>query len=272
MGQGTVYTVASGKGGVGKTTFSVNLSAAVGLADVDVVVIDADFGMANLADHLGIAAETPTVHDILAGRSDIDAAIRSVRDSLHALPGAVDLGDFATIDPDGLVEVVDHASRRFDVVVIDCGAGLSYETALPLGVADEVVLVTTPTSSSVQDTRKTAALAERMQTPVAGLVVNRTTPKTRMDPASVADRLDADLLGTIPDSAAVEDSLVAGTPLVWRDPHDPAAGAIRSIATSLTGVTIPDPMPTDLTTDGADEPADADEAVSRGLLARLLGR
>ena len=269
MGTGTVYTIASGKGGVGKTTFAVNFSAAVSSAEVDVVVVDVDFGMANLADHLGISAETPTIHDVLADRSDLDAAIRSVDGTLSALPGAVDLTAFAEIDPDGLVELVDLARERFDVVVLDAGAGLNYETALPLGLADGAVLVTTPTTSAVQDTRKTAELARRMQVKIDGLVVNRTTPRSRMSPDSIAENLDVRLLGSVPDSAAVEESLIAGEPVVTRAPRDGAADAIRSIAAEVTGYQIPRPVP--VAPPSPPEPEESDTERG-GLLARLFGR
>lgn len=272
MGAGTVYTIASGKGGVGKTTVAVNLSGALALADREVVVIDTDFGMANLADHVGIAAETPTIHDVLAGRSDIDAAIRDVEDGLAVIPGAVDLDAFADIDPDGLVEIVEHVAERADVVVIDSGAGLSYETALPLGLADGVVLVTTPTTAAVQDTRKTADLSGRMGTPVDGLVVNRVTDESRMAPATIAERLDLAHLGTIAESAAVDESLVAGAPAVWHDPHSDASRSFRSMAQTITGVQIPQPVPTELSSPNDAEATDDDVSDDRGWLARLLGR
>lgn len=272
MSQGTVYTVASGKGGVGKTTVAVNVSSAIASTGAPTIVIDADIGMANLGEHLGIAEARPTLHDVMRGEADLADAAHAVGDELHAVPGSTDLESYASIEPDALIDVIEDAREHFAYVVIDGGGGLSYENTLPLGIADDVVLVSTPTPSSEQDTRKTAALAERVETSVAGLVVNRVTDKPPIKPIAMSERLEVTHLGSVPESPAVMASLTAGEPVIRYEPHDEAAHALRSVTESLTELTVPvPPIQTDArsrTSAGADE---ADDSKRRGLLARLFG-
>lgn len=273
MKQGTVYTVASGKGGVGKTTVAINIAACLADAGRKTVVVDADLGMANVADHLGLTGDESTIHDVLSGRIDVDAATLDVAANLFAVPGAIDLEAYVDIDPDRLDAVVETLKSSFDYVILDGGAGLSYETAVPLGLADEVVLVTDSTPVAVQDTRKTAQLADRAGSIVAGAVVNRVGDAPTVQPADVAARLGTRHLGTVPESAAVTESLHAAEPVIWHGPHDDAAAALRSITNALTGVDIPTPPDPAVTEPVESDPLEGDsEEDSRGLIARIFGR
>lgn len=272
MTEGTIYTIASGKGGVGKTTLSANLAAGIASAGKRTIVIDADLGMANLANHLGITGDVPTLHDVLAGRVDVDVVTHDVGEYLLAIPGAIDLDAYAAIDPDRLEMVVDTVRRRYDYVILDAGAGLNYDSALPLRMADAVVIVTDVTPTAIEDARKTVDLTDRVGGTVEGVIVNRTTPDMSPAPSDIAVRLGIRHLGSIPDSSAVPASLRASTPIVWHTPFDDASVAMRSVAGSLTGLEIPRPAPPtpgEAVTDGH---ADPEPDPSPGLLRRLLGR
>ncbi len=272
MPNGTVYTIASGKGGVGKTTAAVNVAAAIADAGHRTLVVDADLGMANLADHYGLGGDGPTLHDVLADRADVDATILDVGEYLEAIPGAIDLEEYADIEPTRLDHLVETVRERYEYVVLDGGAGLSYDNAIPLGLADEVVLVTTPSPPAVQDTRKTVALTRRADGHLGGVIVNRVGDDPSLAPATVASRLGVEHLGTVPESAAVPESLRAADPVIWHTPHDPAAEAFRSVTRALTGLDIPQPPPPAIPEDQTEEPDEEAEAKSRGLLARLFGR
>ncbi|QGX95322.1 hypothetical protein EI982_11200 [Haloplanus rallus] len=227
-----VYAVASGKGGVGKTTTVATLGAVLARAGHETVVVDVDLGMGNLAGVLGIDVDTgATLNDVLAGTADVATAVREGPVGLSVLPASDDLDDFGKADPEGLPAVLEALDA--DVVLLDTSAGLSHDSVEPLRVADEVVLVSTAERGAIGDTAKTHEVATRFGTPVTGVVVTRTGAET--DAASVGDRLGVAVLGSIPDDPAVAAAAADGEPLVTAAPSSPATAAYRRLAVALTG-------------------------------------
>ncbi|GAA0548463.1 cell division ATPase MinD [Halorubrum ejinorense] len=230
----TVYAVASAKGGVGKTTTTAALATILADSGADVVAIDADLGMANLADAVGVTPGEITLHDVLAGEADPEAAVREGPSGLRVVPGATDLDAYAAADPSGLRRVVE-AFDDADYVFVDAGAGLSHDSTLPLAIADEALLVSTPERSALGDTEKTRQLTERLGGTVAGAAITRVTDDTD---EVVTALLDAPVLGRIPDDEAVARAAAANRPLVAVAPDAPATRAYRDLARALTGVDV----------------------------------
>ncbi len=226
---GYVCTVAGGKGGVGKTTTAVNIAAVLEGEGYDVVVVDADLGMANLGEMLGVEHER-SLHEILAGNSTVSEALTDAQGGMTVIPGEQSLEAFAEADPAKLRKVIKTLRNAYDVVLVDTGAGLSHEVTVPLGLADGIVLVTTPDDVAVGDTVKTAQLAERVDGEIIGALITRVTRNT--DVADIADRFDVPLLGVIPvDLEATENE-----PLVLNTPDSDAAEAYRLLTGSLERV------------------------------------
>jgi len=255
MSQETVYAIASGKGGVGKTTTTVNLGTALAEAGERVAIVDTDLGMANLAGFVSLAPDSTTLHDVLAGAASTDDATYRLADNIVAIPSGTSLDEYAETSPEGLREVVDDLRDQFDYVFLDVGAGISHETVLPLGLADAVVLVSTPEPAAVNDTKKTVELTERSGGDVAGLVLTRTRSGSDISHDDLADRLEVPLLGTIPEDPAARESVYAGTPLVVFNPDGPASVAYRRLAAELTDVEIQGPDTSDGGEPAGDEPA-----------------
>lgn len=240
MSHETVYAIASGKGGVGKTTTTVNLGTALAQAGERVAIVDADLGMANLSGFVSLTPDSTTLHDVLSDGASIDDATYRIADNIVALPSGTNLDEYADTSPEGLRDVVADLRSKFDFVFLDVGAGVSHETVLPLGLADAVVLVSTPEPAAVHDSKKTLELTERAGGEVAGLVITRTRPESDVSYDEIATRLDTPLLGTIPDDPAARESVYAGTPLVVYEPDGPAAVAYRQLAADLAGIDVPD--------------------------------
>lgn len=226
---GYVCTIAGGKGGVGKTTTAINVAAVLEANGYDTAVVDADLGMANLGEMLGLEYET-SIHEILAGDSTVSAALTDAQGGMTVIPGEQTLEAFAEADPAKLRKVINTLRKTFDVVLVDTGAGLSHETMVPLGLADGILLVTTPDEVAVNDTNKTADLADRVDGTVIGALITRVTAET--DVPTIADSFEMPLLGVVP----VDLDATNQEPLVLNAPDSDAADAYRQLTEALEPV------------------------------------
>ncbi len=234
----TVYAVASGKGGVGKTTTAIALAAAFADDGERTIVVDADLGMANVDAFLEIEPGPTTLHDVLSGSADPSEAIVESADGFDVLPSGAALDGYANIDIEELGDAVSDLADSYDRVLLDVGGGLSHESVLAVGLADIVLLVSTPDVAAVRDTKKTREIAERVDRPVGGVVVTRTGISTKWDPDEIADELESDLLASIPDDPTVDEALLAGSSIVHHSPDAPAARAYRELAATLAGGSV----------------------------------
>lgn len=253
-----VYAVASGKGGVGKTTTAVNLGAAAAATGRSVAVVDADLGMADVADLLGLDPSGPTLHDVLADEADPEEAVVSAPGGLSVLPGHPAVERFADADPAGLPAVVDALRGSYDLVLVDTGAGLSHDTVVPLGLADGVLVVTTPQATAVTDTAKTLDIADRFGGDVRGLLVVDLGTDADPEAEAVAEALGVPLLGAVPADDAVPASAATGRPLVEVDPESAAAVAYRDLAAALLDGATEDDDPADAPDGDAGDEGTAD--------------
>jgi len=124
---------------------------------------------------------------------------------------------------------------------VDAGAGLSHDSTLPLGLADETLLVSTAERSALGDTEKTRQLTERLGGSVAGVAITRLDPATAADDRpvdAVAETLDVPVLGRIPEDDAVLRAVEAAQPLPVFAPDAPATRAYRDLTRALTGAAI----------------------------------
>ncbi|MEF8781301.1 MAG: AAA family ATPase, partial [Haloferacaceae archaeon] len=140
--------VAGAKGGVGKTTTSINLGATLADAGLDVLVVETDLAMANIVDFLRFSPEE-TLHEVLAGDATPSEAICEVPGGFDVLPSGTTVEGFVDTDVTEIPAVVDAGEDRYDVILFDTGAGVSHESLLPLGLADRTVVVSTPRVASV---------------------------------------------------------------------------------------------------------------------------
>jgi septum site-determining protein MinD len=226
---GYVCTVAGGKGGVGKTTTAIDIAAVLEANGHDTVVVDADLGMANLGDMLGLSGDG-SIHEVLAGEATVSETLTDGPGGMAVVPGEQSLEAFAEADPAKLRKVINTLESTFDVVLVDTGAGLSHETMVPLGLADGILLVTTPDDVAVSDTIKTAELAGRVDGAVVGAIITRVTRDT--DIQGIAERFEFPLLGVIPADAEA----TRAEPLVMEAPGSDPAEAYEQLTGALEPV------------------------------------
>src|SRR6056297_1314177 len=231
---GQVYTVASGKGGVGKTTTAINLGAMLAEAGNDVVVVDTDLGMANIAGFLDFEMTGATLHDVLAGEAGVPEAIYEAPGDIDVLPSSTDIQAFARSETEKLPGVVAELRAEYDFVLLDTGAGISYDTMLPLSLADAVLLVTTPDVASVRDTAKSGELTQHVGGTVRGAVLTQRSNDI-LNADDVEGTLETEILAVVPEDETVPMGIDAGRPLAAFAPNAPAAAAYRELAELLAG-------------------------------------
>ncbi len=242
---GRAIVVTSGKGGVGKTTVTANLGAALADSGKRVAVVDADVGLRNLDVVMGLENRV-RMHslDVIEERCTLDEALvrDRVRRSLMLLPAAQNR-DKDEIDPEDMQDLIEELQGTFDIVLIDCPAGIEQGFRNAVAGAQEAIIVTTPEVSAVRDADRVAGLLPNDMP--ARLIINRLRPQlvrkgTMMSVDDVLEILRLDLVGVVPDDKEVIVATNRGNPVIDIS-TSPTGAAIRRIASRLLGEQVPIP-------------------------------
>ncbi len=242
---GTVVTVTSGKGGVGKTTTTANIATALAADGSKVICIDADIGLRNLDVVLGL--ENRIVYDIVHVVEGVaklkQAMIRDKRlPHLYLIPAA-QTRDKSAVAPSDMVRVCDELREEFDFIILDSPAGIERGFRNALAPANKVLIVTNPEVSAVRDADRIIGLVESEQKGPPSLIINRLKPEMvkRGDMLSIDDVLDVlaiDLIGVVPEDEQIVVGSNRGSPVAL-DEKSRAGQAFRNIARRLKGENVP---------------------------------
>lgn len=263
-----VLVVTSGKGGVGKTTSTAALGAALAQTGQNVVVVDFDVGLRNL--DLVMGAERRVVFDlinVIQGDAKLSQAlIRDKRiETLSILP-ASQTRDKDALTAEGVARVMQELREKFDWVICDSPAGIERGAQLAMYHADHAIVVTNPEVSSVRDSdRIIGMLDSTTEKAKGGGKIEKHLLLTRYDPARAArgemlriedvlEILSIPLLGIIPESEEVLRASNLGAPVTLSSPDSPPARAYAEAARRLEGEKLEITVPTE----------------RRGLFARLF--
>ena len=237
--RGRAIVVTSGKGGVGKTTTTANVGAALAASGATVVLVDADVGLRNLDIVLGLEARVRHhVLDVLEGNATLDdALVTDKRVPSLRLLAAAQTREKDDVDTAAFRDLISNLRERFDYVLIDCPAGIEKGFVNASAGADEAIVVCTPEVSAVRDADRVVGLLGDGRK--VSLIVNRLRPalvrKGKMlSVDDVNDILHLPLLGVIADEPDVIVSTNRGEPVAL-DGASPAGEAYRAIAQRITG-------------------------------------
>lgn len=242
-----VITITSGKGGVGKTTVTANLSTALAMMGKKIVAIDSDIGLRNLDVVMGL--ENRIVYDlvdVVEGRCRLrQAMIRDKRfPELHLIPAA-QTRDKMAVSPSDMIAVADKLRPEMDYIIIDSPAGIERGFRNAVAPADTVLIVTNPEVSAVRDADRIIGILEAEEKQAPRLIVNRLKPTmvARGDMLSVNDILDIlaiELIGIVPEDEAILVSTNRGAPVAMSATNSTSASqAFRNIALRLDGQQVP---------------------------------
>jgi septum site-determining protein MinD len=237
-------TVASGKGGVGKTTISANLGVSLAEFGKDVTILDADIEMANLELLFGMEGMTVTLHQVLGGKAPPSEAIYKGPEGVKIIPAGISLEGLRNADPDVLENVLEEIMDQTEILILDAPAGLGKSAITSLAVGQELLLIANPEISSMSDALKTKIVAKKLGAHVLGVVLNRTgSDTTDLTVEEVQTILEATVVATVPEDPEVRRSSAAGIPLVKKVPNSPAASEIKKLAADLIGEKYIPPTP-----------------------------
>src|SRR3984957_15546713 len=267
---GKVIVVTSGKGGVGKTTSTASLGAALAQSGQSVVVVDFDVGLRNL--DLVMGAERRVVFDLINVVQGVaklsQALIRDKRiETLWLLP-ASQTRDKDALTEEGVARVIADLRAKFDWVICDSPAGSERGATLAMRFADSAVIVTNPEVSSVRDSDRIIGLLDsKTEKAEKGQRVDKHILITRYDMQRAArgemlniedvlDILSTPLLGIVPESQEVLRASNIGSPVTVSNAASAPARAYAAAALRLKGEDVPMTIPCD----------------KKGLLDKLFGR
>ena len=252
-----VVVVTSGKGGVGKTTSTAALGAALAMMGKRVAIIDFDVGLRNL--DLVMGAERRVVYDLInVAQGDAKLAQALIRDkrldTLYLL-AASQTRDKEALSEKGVERVVNELKDQFDWVICDSPAGIERGATLAMRHADIAIVVTNPEISSVRDSDRIIGLLDSKTLKAeSGERMEKHLLLTRYDPAraergdmlkvdDVLEILSIPLLGIIPESMDVLRASNLGSPVTLADDKCAPAKAYFDAVRRLRGETLPVSVP-----------------------------
>lgn len=249
-----VITVTSGKGGVGKTSVSVNLAIALSRLGKRVVILDADFGLANIEIMLGIRPQFNLADLMFRGKSMQDI-ITYGPEKIGFISGGSGINEMANLNKTQIVDLVQKMSeldQLADIIIVDTGAGIGNSVLEFVAASEEVLLVATPEPTSITDAyallkslnrnssyQKTQTVVELIANQVRG---NKDADELHEKLGVVVNKflnIDIEFLGAIPYDDNVSKAILRQEPVVLSAPNSSAAKAIMEIAAHIGETELP---------------------------------
>jgi len=226
-----VIGIISGKGGVGKTTTSVNLGGALNYFGEDVTVVDANFTAPDISVLLGFPKLGLNLKSVLSGKCGVNDALYAHSSGTKLLPTSLSLAEL-NIDGSNLSNVV----RRLDseIVLVDSCAGFEKDFFHVLNAVDEVLIVCNSDLLSATNALKAVNLAKQYGKKVLGLVLNR-YDGTGMSAKAIENLIGVNVIGLVPEDQYIKKALDEKDMVVYLEPEADASIAFKKLAADLIG-------------------------------------
>ncbi|EXJ13773.1 MinD/ParA family protein [Imhoffiella purpurea] len=234
--------VTSGKGGVGKTTLSINLGIAIARTGRRVLMLDGDLGLANLNVMLGIIPKL-TIHDVVRGHKTLSEIVMPTDYGIDLIAGAsgiAELADLGESERQNVMRDLEGLSG-YDFLIIDTGAGIGSNVVRFVLAADDALIVTTPHPTSLTDAYGIIKTVLAEESKPLKLLVNCATSAS--DAQRIASRLKGvtdkfmhgtlECIGHVPDDPLIEKSILAQKPHLLLNPRSASAQRINEAAMRL---------------------------------------
>lgn len=244
----TSIAIASGKGGVGKSSIAINLGIVLAKAGKSVVVVDADVGMSNLALMLGVDRIPITLNNVLQGENDILDAVYDGPAGMKYVPAQLSVDTVEQMKFTELSKAVQKLEKTADYVLIDCPPGWGADAKAALSSARQGIIVLTPEPPALADAIKTRMFMEKKNVEVLGAVLNMVLN----DPAEVKKQeiespelLGLPVLVSLPEDIEVRRASAMQVPVAIKAAYTPFMKGITFLAEKITKerITVHDAKP-----------------------------
>ena len=223
-----VIAVASGKGGVGKTTVALNLGTVLAQQfNRSVTLIDCNVTTSHLGMYLGIYYSPVTLNKVLRGEVQMNEAVHDHLGGMKVIPASLSLSDLEGVDMIKLREKINMIADENEIILLDAAPGLGREAISTLKAADEVLFVTTPYVPAVMDVVRTMEVVNELGVKPIGIVLNMThKERYEMTPQEVEQLTRVPVIASIPFDKNVNKSVVEKLPITTFKPDSKATRAM----------------------------------------------
>lgn len=238
--------VVSGKGGVGKTNFSLNFSISLSKTGYRVLLFDLDIGMGNVEILMGRSAKY-SIADFLEMDIPLNNIISEGPYGLNYIGGGTGLSHIVKLDDEQISRFIGELAQlvqNYDYIIFDMGAGITEESAKFILSVQEIAVITTPEPTSITDAYSVMKHIHLLDDKIPfQLVINRSEgeregQETYKRISAVTSRFlgrDADLLGIIPDDRTIQQAVKRQIPFIIYHENSAASKAIRSMTEKVGG-------------------------------------
>ena len=245
-----ILTVTSGKGGVGKSNFTLNFALSLQAQGYRVLVFDADIGLANIDVLMGVSPKFNLYH-LLKKQKTIWEIIHKGHNDLQFIAGGSGFNDLVRLTEEELEyfsDQINELNGYVDYIIFDTGAGLSKETLKFILAADQTIVVTTPEPTAITDAYAIIKMVHGMNYDVPfNLIVNRVSEynegrRTAEKISLVAKKflqIEIPLLGCVEDDPHVSKAVKKQIPFSVAFPNCIAAKSVSHIATNFARGQLP---------------------------------
>lgn len=226
---GTSICIVAGKEGSGKTTIAVNLAIAMSKLGMETIIVDGDLEGASVSLMLGVEANAPTLHEVLAGKKKLVDAIVE-KHGIKAIVGSIKIEDLLGLEFDYFPGIIQNLESAFDIVIVDSPGGLGYDAVTVITSCKNVLLVLTPDLNSITNTLKIMIVAKKSNKNIIGAIVSRSGSEYDIPKERIEDILNVKVIGEIKEQEIIKRASQEATPAILLSQNSQFAKEMNEIA------------------------------------------